>query len=642
MGAFNPRQRSQIYAEISAQILALAPITSTELGEVSDNLAFAVSDQDYELYVQMQNALALLNLNNITGSDLDTYGAQFPNLEPRYQNTTATTNETVTDPTFEVIQNEFSASVASGLTTIPVASTTGFPASGYLLLGSPGSSNYEKWQYTSKTGTTFVTTGSATQYSHAEFELVTLSTGGDRIFNGPYLVQTVASSSSASSQYQSTNSPAFTILDGYNTASMPVQCTQAGTSGNTTPNTITAWSGLAPLSLDGQTPLDITNGASVANGNAQESDPAFRARIRTEIQSLSSGNIDAIITAGTSANFNGTIVEFIQVIEPVAPQTDGNYGPAICYIDDGSGTTYQEYSGATVAYAIPIVLSSLGGEFQFYVPTAYRPIPYTQSEAAAYVFSKISLYLNAAVGYGNASAGSNQLTNLSPTSSLSNGLSIVGPGIPGGTTITGISGTTVTMSANATSNQTGASFMFGGTLMIQGTPTTQPMANPALLYQIQPDRCIIQLNTPLSANQSVVIGQIYTVGGLTQQVNYQIYGVRENRAQYPGQAALGTWIQSIGAQVQAILVTAIITPDGSQTLADIKIAITSNLMNYINSLGIAGTVSYNKVVALCFVSGVSDVQVLLNNSTGNIIVGNGQEPQIVSTGITVEEISVLT
>ena len=30
MGAFSPKQRTEIYAEISAQVLALAPITSTD------------------------------------------------------------------------------------------------------------------------------------------------------------------------------------------------------------------------------------------------------------------------------------------------------------------------------------------------------------------------------------------------------------------------------------------------------------------------------------------------------------------------------------------------------------------------------------------------------------------------------------
>jgi len=51
---------------------------------------------------------------------------------------------------------------------------------------------------------------------------------------------------------------------------------------------------------------------------------------------------------------------------------------------------------------------------------------------------------------GKVTSGSNQLTNVSDTSALATGQKLIGTNIPNGTTISGISGTTVTMSANAT------------------------------------------------------------------------------------------------------------------------------------------------------------------------------------------------
>jgi hypothetical protein len=55
---------------------------------------------------------------------------------------------------------------------------------------------------------------------------------------------------------------------------------------------------------------------------------------------------------------------------------------------------------------------------------------------------------------------SNQLTSLASTSGLANGDYIIGTGIPQGTTIANISGSTVTMSANATLNGTGITVTF--------------------------------------------------------------------------------------------------------------------------------------------------------------------------------------
>ncbi len=61
---------------------------------------------------------------------------------------------------------------------------------------------------------------------------------------------------------------------------------------------------------------------------------------------------------------------------------------------------------------------------------------------------------------GNIVDLSNQLTNLASTTGLAFGQFIVGNGIPVGTTVLAISGTTVTMSNNATANTTGVSVIF--------------------------------------------------------------------------------------------------------------------------------------------------------------------------------------
>lgn len=45
MAVFTPKQRVDIYNEVVAHMLAFTPVTSSELGEILDNLAFAIADQ---------------------------------------------------------------------------------------------------------------------------------------------------------------------------------------------------------------------------------------------------------------------------------------------------------------------------------------------------------------------------------------------------------------------------------------------------------------------------------------------------------------------------------------------------------------------------------------------------------------------
>ena len=67
---------------------------------------------------------------------------------------------------------------------------------------------------------------------------------------------------------------------------------------------------------------------------------------------------------------------------------------------------------------------------------------------------------NALTTTGNIVAMSNQLTSLASTAGISFGQFIIGSGIPLDTTVLAISGSTVTMSNNATANTTGVTVVF--------------------------------------------------------------------------------------------------------------------------------------------------------------------------------------
>lgn len=69
----------------------------------------------------------------------------------------------------------------------------------------------------------------------------------------------------------------------------------------------------------------------------------------------------------------------------------------------------------------------------------------------------------------NTSAGSPNLASLSSTVGLERGMLVIGTGIPANSHVTNISGTTVTISANATANGTGVSVDFRDAVNLDGT-----------------------------------------------------------------------------------------------------------------------------------------------------------------------------
>lgn len=385
MSAFTPRQRTEIYNEISTEVLAFAPIVSTELGEVVDNIAFAVSDQIYEVYVEIQNALALLKLDNITGADLDAKASEYPDLPPRFGASRGTGVVQITDPSITKIANIIDTGGAqSGDAFLNVDDATDFPSSGSVLVGVRGSSVFETFTYDSKLGNQLASTTDTIDFDHGSSEPVVLTTVGDRVFPGPYQATTKATPETPAKTYTSTS--ALTIYDGEEVGVMSVQADKLGPDGNTPSNTIKSFVGTPPFNG-----ALINNGAAIQNGSAKEKDADLRARIRQQIQALSSGNIDAVVSALLSADNNGQRVVFAQVIED--PDTTI---PSLAYIDDGSGfvpseATLDEGSGDS-----PVVLvdSALGGERRFRIPPSLRPIVTTDAENITRVFSNVVIKLN--------------------------------------------------------------------------------------------------------------------------------------------------------------------------------------------------------------------------------------------------------
>ncbi|MGZ3773047.1 MAG: baseplate J/gp47 family protein [Pseudobdellovibrionaceae bacterium] len=530
--AFNPKSRAQLYAEASAQVLAFAPITSSELGEVVDNVIFATTDQTYEAYVEMTNSLARLNLDSTTGSDLDLVASEYPDLEPRFQATQATGTAVIRDPAITKIATSIAPGGANqGNPYLNIVDASALPDSGSVLVGERGSQVFEIFNYDSKSGNQLISSTDTIDFDHGSTEPVVKTTVGDRVFTQTLTVTTEATPTSPAKTYTSQGS--LYIYDGEQEGSVGIVADASGPEGNTPSKTIKRFIGNPPFSL-----AEVSNPAPLDNGLAREKDGDLRARIRAERQALSSANIDAVNAVLFKASYKGQKVKFTQLIEEPEP-----YLPSLAYVDDGSGliATFRQWDQ-------PIILVdvAVGGERRFFIPSDYRPMVTTDAENEAYVFGNITVKLN-------------------------------------------------------------------GAALTQGKDPGQ--------YRVHPDRGIIRLNTPLNPGDHLEITSIRHFTGLVQETSWKAYGKREDRVNYKGILALGSWLQVRTPATQFVSVQGNLILDGSRSVTDVVNEIKQNMLSYVNNLGIGNTVVKNRLVALGFVKGVKGFT--LQSPIADVIIPDG-------------------
>lgn len=140
----------------------------------------------------------------------------------------------------------------------------------------------------------------------------------------------------------------------------------------------------------------------------------------------------------------GTITSGSPSLSSLVSTTDIAVGQKISGTGIPSGTTVLSISGSTVTMSANATSSTTGVTVIFYAnPTTT----------------------------GNITNASNQLVSLGSTTGIAVGQSIAGTGIQFGTTVLGLSGSTVTMSSNATATTTGVSVTFTGTAGSNIRPT---------------------------------------------------------------------------------------------------------------------------------------------------------------------------
>lgn len=174
-------------------------------------------------------------------------------------------------------------------------------------------------------------------------------------------------------------------------------------------------------------------------------------------------------------------------------------------------------------------------------------------QATIAIFNASDLEANAVVlsTTGTVASGSNQLTALASTAGILKGQAIVGTDIPGGTYVAGLAGSTVTMSQNATGNNTGA-VTFNHQYATGG------------FTQLQLD----ELDAQLFESQFATTTVLTTTG--TLHGNTTLDGLVSTAGILPGQLITGanipasTYVQSISGTT--VTMTRAATGSGSETV----------------------------------------------------------------------------
>jgi len=293
--AFELKSFQQILASMIAEILANTPLTAMNKGAIISSVLEAAATEDFNQYFQMLAIISNFALDNTAGEDLDNRAVEF-GLDGRNQPTRAFTTVTISDTSFDKIATKLYAGLSGptkNSTTILVDDTTGFPASGSIIIGRNVQANVEVISYTSITpGITFDTINLASGLAndHGTDETVILSQGGDRVIGAGTVVKVPASDFNEDILF-STNFEAI-IFDGeVEITGVEITAIDAGTDSNVPTNSINVFD---TLPFPGAT---VSNTSAVTNGTDLETDQELRDRIKDTIQALSRGTSTSIITS---------------------------------------------------------------------------------------------------------------------------------------------------------------------------------------------------------------------------------------------------------------------------------------------------------------------------------------------------------
>lgn len=389
------KSERQIQTEILSKLISQLGISDINPGSVIDVITQAIAQQDFSLYYQIAQVSRLVDIDALTGDDLDAKSFEYGltrNLPEKAKNTVTIYRSAG----FVKISTTFyagSASPISGDFTIDVndASNVLVSSSGTLILGR-GTNNEEEVNYVASpiNHTTYwrFTLSSALTKDHAIEETVILKQGNNEVISAGTAIVVPATGVSAEIQFVIDND--VVLLSGEDKISnIEVTAIEPGTGGNISVGSIDGESAFPNAPFSGARARNLIK---FTTGRDLEADNELRDRIKNYIQGITRAVKQAILNAivGLVDPETAKRVVSASIILPIEVA-----GDVKVYIDDGNGfePSFKSQGFETV------LAQSTGGEQRFQIDNF--PIVKAQAEsnsAEPYNMSSGSLALNYQVG----------------------------------------------------------------------------------------------------------------------------------------------------------------------------------------------------------------------------------------------------
>ena len=342
--ALTLKSQRQIQTDILNAIISRLGLTDVNPGSVLDLLTQAVSQEDFNQYVQMSQIVRLVDLDATTGVDLDNRAFEYGltrNLAVQSNGTVNITRLTSSGGAYTKVSTAFvSAGVlapSQGDTVLNLNSTEFFIAGGgnRVVIGR-GLANEEIRNITERTSTiagdttNTLTISPALAFDHSFTEEVTLippagAVGGSDITVSAGTIVSVPSTGTNAQIDFNTSEDQVLFAGEAVLTNVSVRALEPGAQGNV---------GTGTLSIIDLVGLSVVNTSAFTTGQDLETDAALRDRIRSHIQSLSRGTKQAILNAIVGL-VDAESSKRVVSANVVLPQTTDE--SVKIFIDDGTG-----------------------------------------------------------------------------------------------------------------------------------------------------------------------------------------------------------------------------------------------------------------------------------------------------------------
>lgn len=352
------KSERQIQSEILSSLISQLGLNDVNPGSVIDIFTQAIAQQDFALYYQIAQVARLVDIDALTGEDLDNKGFEYGLTRLGAEKTKG--KITILRPsTFVKVSTTFyagSPAPISGDLQIDVndASNALISTSGTLILGR-GTNNEEEVTYSAApvNNTTFwrFTLDNPLTKDHAVEETVILRQGNDEVILAGTVVVVPATGVSAEIRFQVDNDTV--LLAGEDKVqNVEVTAIEAGSAGNIPVGAIDGEAAFPSAPFSG---ARARNDVKFTTGRDRETDDELRDRIKNAVQGLSKAVKQAILNAivGLVDADTAKRVVSASIILPLDVA-----GDVKVYIDDGTGF---EPSFASQGFET-VLTSSTGGE----------------------------------------------------------------------------------------------------------------------------------------------------------------------------------------------------------------------------------------------------------------------------------------